>query len=232
MATMKTSRAFPRGNTRTSTFSILGLVLLGSIMISTTEARGSQLTLHDPRLKLGFKEALNQYHNDLLLTSGTSDTSCIRLLQNVTNYFLDNNETVSRIFRNSGKDYNDLGRYEDCLNLTNYNYILATVPKAFPIPMSLGICVPSVCKVQDFNAFRAYLVQMVNQLIPELFTGIKGFDLHLQLSTEDMSFEDSYTLNRKVTEADGWGWVIVLGVLFFVLSVILASVAQWYFKKE
>ena len=71
----------------------------------------------------------------------------MRLLQNLTNYFLSNNETVEKMFRNSGKDYNDLGRYEDCLNTKGFRYILASVPKAFPIAMSLGMCVPDVCTV-------------------------------------------------------------------------------------
>jgi hypothetical protein len=107
----------------------------------------------------------------------------VRLLQNLTNYFLTNNETIERIFRNSGKDYNDLGRYEDCYEQTSdegrehYRYILATVPKAFPIPMSVGLCVPSVCTVQDFNNFKSYIVVAINALIPELFYGVKGFDL-------------------------------------------------------
>ena len=66
------------------------------------------------------------------------------MLQEITNNFMKYNKTVSRIFRNSGKDYNDLGRYEDCLNIKDkeFRYILASVPKAFPIPMNLGICVP------------------------------------------------------------------------------------------
>lgn len=56
------------------------------------------------------------------------------------------------MYRNSGKDYNDLGRFEDCSNTDDeFRYILATIPDVFPVPMSLGICVPSVCTVQDFN---------------------------------------------------------------------------------
>ena len=50
-----------------------------------------------------------------MMVTATDDTSCVRVLQNLTNYFLSNNDTVERIIRNSGKDYNDLGRYYDCL---------------------------------------------------------------------------------------------------------------------
>ncbi len=82
----------------------------------------------------------------------------MQVLQNLTNYFLSNNETVERILRNSGKDYNDLGRYEDCITTKGYRYILGTVPKALPISMSLGMCVPEICSVQDFNNFKSFLV--------------------------------------------------------------------------
>ena len=88
-------------------------------------------------------------------------------------------DTLNRVFRNSGKDYNDLGRYEDCLNLTDYRYILATVLKIFPIPMSVGICVPSACTISDFNSFKPIFVNGINLLIPDLFAGIKGFDLEI-----------------------------------------------------
>ena len=72
-----------------------------------------------------------------------------------------------------------MGRYEDCLNTDNFRYILATVPKAFPIPMVMGFCVPDVCTVQDFNNFKSYLVTSINYMIPEVFAGIKGFDINI-----------------------------------------------------
>ena len=101
------------------------------------------------------------------------------------------------IFRNSGKDYNDLGRFEDCLDITTeeFRYILATIPKAFPIPMSMGICVPATCNVQDFNNFKPYIIESINVMIPELFENIKGFDLSQQLTVNDMFFEDSNQRN-------------------------------------
>lgn len=71
------------------------------------------------------------------------------MLQNLTNYFMTYHETVEKIFRYSGKDYNDLGRYEDCLNseAEGFHYILVTVPHAFPIPMMLGLCMPQQCSI-------------------------------------------------------------------------------------
>jgi hypothetical protein len=106
------------------------------------------------------------------------------------------------------------------------------VPKAFPIPMVLGLCVPDVCTVSDFNNFKSYLVTAINAMIPQLFEGIKGFDLTHQLNTDDMHFEDAYQKNKEATKADAWSWIIVLVVIFCLLSVIISSIAFWYFKKE
>ena len=80
------------------------------------------------------------------------------------------------MFRLSGKDYNDLGRYEDCTNLSNFNYILASVPHVFPIPMALGLCVPSACSATDMASFKPYIISAINDVIPEVFEGIKGFN--------------------------------------------------------
>ena len=90
-----------------------------------------------------------------------------------------NNDTIFKMYRNSGKDYNDLGRYEDCENMTDFRYILASITRAFPIPMALGLCVPAVCSVKDFNAFKPFLVTTLNDIMIEEFSGIKGFDPNL-----------------------------------------------------
>ena len=63
-------------------------------------------------------------------------------MMNLTNNFISQSDTVLHIFRNSGKDYNDFGRYEDCETVHNFNYYMATVLKKFPIPMALGLCLP------------------------------------------------------------------------------------------
>ena len=72
-------------------------------------------------------------------------TQCTKLLMNLTNYFLTYNKTIEIIYRNSGKDYNDLGRYDDCLLINGFHYILASIPKALPIPMAVGMCIPDIC---------------------------------------------------------------------------------------
>eukprot|EP00347_Sterkiella_histriomuscorum_P020301 403338330 len=157
---------------------------------------------------------------------------CQDLLQNLTSFFQANGETIENIIRNSGKDYNDFGRYEDCLNITGYRYILASVPKAFPIPMSIGLCIPDACEVSDFNNYKPYLIELLNQILPEVFEGIKGFNIYLTLVEHDLIFEDSEQKNHEITKATSFSWFIIMIVFFLILTVIISSFAQWYFKRE
>ena len=147
----------------------------------------------------------------------------------MTYYFSENSEIVDNVFRNSGKDYNDLGRYEDCLNVTDFHYVLASVPNVFPIPMSLGLCVPSICSLDDFKNFKPYLVKMLNAMIPVVFEGIKGFDLSVKVTESDMFFEDSKEKNKEATRASAGSWIVVLLIIFFTLAVLISSFAAWYF---
>ena len=39
------------------------------------------------------------------------DDDCLTLLQRLTNYFISNSDTITFIYYNSGKDYNDFGRF-------------------------------------------------------------------------------------------------------------------------
>jgi hypothetical protein len=146
---------------------------------------------------------------------------------------MDNNETVEYIFRNSGKDYNDLGRFEDCYNNSDFHYILATIPLALPIPMSVGLCVPAVCSVDDFMALRPTLVPLLDSLLPELFEGVKGFDhLQLTLRESDLLFVDSRKRNAEVTHADAMSWITAILIVLFTLAVLVSSLSRWYFIKK
>ena len=49
-----------------------------------------------------------------LLSNDQLEKDCYTLLQDLVNYFLKYNRTMLKIFRDSGRDYNDFGRYRDC----------------------------------------------------------------------------------------------------------------------
>jgi hypothetical protein len=67
------------------------------------------------------------------------------------------------MYRNSGKDYNDFGRYLECLEISGFDYILAiTSFKQINNPMSVGLCIPNVCKESDLNSFKPYVIPAIN----------------------------------------------------------------------
>jgi len=39
------------------------------------------------------------------------------------------------------------------------------------------LCVPDVCTAEDFNdLFKSTFITVINSMIPEIFSGVKGFD--------------------------------------------------------
>ncbi|CDW91686.1 UNKNOWN [Stylonychia lemnae] len=162
------------------------------------------------------------------------DITCVKYLKNVTNYFMEYNKTVTKILRYSGKDYNDFGKYEDCLNIKDekFSYILATIPRVFPIPISLGLCLPAICTSQDFNNAKPYLIEVINQYIPEIFQGLKGFDLSLQIKESDLHFENSKARNDEAAKADALTYIMIILIVFLSITVIASSFLSWRSKKQ
>ena len=79
------------------------------------------------------------------------------------NNFFSNRDDLLRIYRNSGKDYNDFGRYKDCLALSDYSYFLASINKdTINHPISIGLCLPARCKEEDLNQFKPYVIPALN----------------------------------------------------------------------
>ena len=86
---------------------------------------------------------MNDDQEAVIIPTIDSPPKCVSVMMDITNNFISYNDTVMHIFRNSGKDYNDFGRYEDCGgDLKNFNYFMVTVLKKFPIPFTMGLCLP------------------------------------------------------------------------------------------
>lgn len=87
--------------------------------------------------------------DDFLDPIKDESSECVGVLMDITNNFMSYNDTVMHIFRNSGKDYNDFGRYEDCQEVHHFNYFMIAVLKKFPIPFTMGLCLPQECQMED-----------------------------------------------------------------------------------
>ena len=56
------------------------------------------------------------------------------------------------------------------------NYYLVSVLEKFPVPLAVGICLPSVCSLKDVEEFKPFLLQGVQSALPNLFSDVKGFN--------------------------------------------------------
>jgi large-conductance mechanosensitive channel len=96
----------------------------------------------------------------------------------------------------------------------------------------LGLCVPSICSVSDFTTFKPFIVAAFNDIIDELFDNVKGFNPNLQLSLDDLVFDDSVKRNKEATRFDGGTLLIIIFILFFVISSIISTAMLFRAKKE
>ena len=106
-----------------------------------------------------------------------SDSACTQFLVHLSNNFIKEGDLVMHMFRNSGKDYNDFGRYEDCESFHDFNYYMLQVKDKFPIPFTMGLCMPGVCSLANLNDYKPTFVSAINTAIPNLFENVKGFDV-------------------------------------------------------
>lgn len=128
------------------------------------------------------------------------------------------------MFRNSGKDYNDFGRYEDCETYHDFNYYMLTVVQnKFPIPFTMGLCMPGVCSLADLNSYKSTFVDTINTAIPNLFENVKGFDVEATITADDLLIVKSTDENLKVTKFDSVTAIVTMTIAFFALATLVCS---------
>lgn len=145
----------------------------------------------------------------------------------MVNYFLEYNQTVMQILRNSGKDYNDFGRYADCQQMEQFNYILAYASpnKSLTNPLAVGMCVPQACKVPDLNDYKKYIVPAVNSILPILFDDVHGLGLHdLKLSAGNVTFVSSSELNEQATKFGFFSFFFIFVTISLVIMICVSTV--------
>lgn len=65
------------------------------------------------------------------------------------------------MYRFTGKDYNDLGRYKSCVENDDLRYLLLNCKEdrcgnRFSVDVSLGLCIPKKCSDQDIRVAAPY----------------------------------------------------------------------------
>lgn len=150
-------------------------------------------------------------------------------MQKYSNYFLSNSDQILNMVQNSGKDYNDFGRFQECESMPDFNYLLCEFDKGnqLPIPMNIGICIPSVCNAIDINELKPYFIPVLNQHIPMMFETTHGFNLsHLRFESGDIHFVNSIEQNKKVTSFQGYTACFLTLLLTLVIFALASTIVQ------
>jgi hypothetical protein len=112
------------------------------------------------------------------LEEGAAPSQCADTLRTYSNFFMGNADPLLHMFRNSGKDYNDFGRFHECTESAHLpmNYYLVGVFDKFPFPLTIGVCLPQECTLEDLEAFRPHLANGLNTgaVIGNIFEDVKG----------------------------------------------------------
>jgi hypothetical protein len=146
-----------------------------------------------------------------------------------------NGDTIVQMFRNSGKDYNDYGRMDDCEDHPEFDYLLGSVTteRIFPIPISMGVCLPTVCNEANLNELKPYLMKALNTQLPYIFEEGSGFNMTgIALVGDDIHFAQSMELNRRVTTFTVQNLYMIIVMVLLVLTSIVATLIGHQKAKE
>ena len=179
-------------------------------------------------------DLLNTFISFQQTSETTTGTSCTDVLMMYSNHFISQADPVIHIIRNSGKDYNDYGRYRDCLDTSHQqmNYFLVSILDRFPVPLSIGLCLPHPCSVEDLESSKPTLfLPFIQSTLPYLFEDVKGFEAKHDLTADDIRIIEPYQENKRVTHF-GKGSLLTVVLIAWILLFAMVSTALAWRKRE
>lgn len=144
------------------------------------------------------------------------------------------------MFRNSGKDYNDFGRFKQCKKKEGFVYYLVTCKdddkcdEKFLTTMSIGLCVPASCSADDIQSILPDYLYLINSIaIPYEFSHIvKKNESNPVLMLDDLKIMDSEKLNSDVTKIRFGNVMMIMFIISMGAAVIGSTVYGWSEEKK
>ena len=100
------------------------------------------------------KAIVNLINGYLFAANSTSSINLSKewsnILKNLANYFEANAAIIAKMVYYSGKDFNNLKKFSDCIEDHDTRYIAFSL-SGLPIGIFLGICGPVQCMQNDYN---------------------------------------------------------------------------------
>ena len=128
----------------------------------------------------------------------------------------------------TGKDINDLGRYDDCQNLTFTHYILFTIRNSLPINIFIGLCAPINCSSHDFTVtLKPEIRKLIDLALNAAEDDTSDSEIApLVVKDEDILFVDPTIANKDVTGIYEGTIVMFVVFAFLLLSVIAGTTIE------
>lgn len=124
-----------------------------------------------------------------------ANSECLGTLMKYVNNFETYSTELGLMTFYSGRDLNDVGRFDDCRALDFTRYIVLSV-SGLPIGVYLGICGPKECTEEDFNPLSiklASLAKIIESSLPDAEA------LKVDWKADNFQFRDSAARNAENT---------------------------------
>jgi hypothetical protein len=118
------------------------------------------------------------------------------------------------------------------LNTEGLTYFLITIPKFWSIPISLGLCLPDVCRIEDLEDFKMSIVDSVNAAAPIVFRGIKGIHEGKIMKPKHLKFIQPQEENKIAYSFDFGSGLILFLFSVLILCLIGGTGHQIYLKQK
>ena len=155
--------------------------------------------------------------------------------------FTENTRAFASIYRLTGKDYNDFGKFANCVDnpRTHYSLIQCKEERCndkFPIDMSIGACFPKECSAEDISWLLPHILPLVNEhIIPYQFANVNDVDKKLKevnISADEVRFVDVVAENKKVTSFGIGTFCAFLMCSVLIALIVGSTFADWFFKNK
>lgn len=111
--------------------------------------------------------------------------------------------------------------------MPGFDYLLAitSFSKQIYNPMSVGLCIPNVCKESDLNSFKPYVIPAVNDQLSFIFSQVKSINSSsLQLKNSEVRFVYSKQYNQSTTQFTFSSIMFIFVVCALLITVLISSI--------
>ena len=109
---------------------------------------------------------------------------------------------------------------------------MITVLHRFPVPFTLGLCLPPQCQLEDLNDFKPFMTKAINAALPNMFENVKGFTSAPTVEEKDIDIVDPKQANKEMQKINAVSVIALALILFFGGTSIVATFFLWFKAKD